>query len=90
MYDIFHNTENTKYLKGNCHEQLTWKRQPELFKFDSRRHRCKEKPPVYDGERDNSRQKSRFRERKVARKPGMLPQTNLLKRMRSSWQFPFK
>ena len=28
--------------------------------------------------------KSRFRERKVARKPGMLPQTNLLKCMRSS------
>ena len=40
------------------------------------------KPPAYitafGGERDNSRQKSRFRERKVARKPGMLPQTNLL------------
>ena len=27
---------------------LTWKGQPELFKFDSRRHRCKEKPPAYD------------------------------------------
>ena len=49
MYDIFHNTENTKYLKGNCHEQLTWKRQPELFKFDSRRHQCKAKPSAYDG-----------------------------------------
>ena len=45
---------------------------------------------AFGDERDNSRQKSRFRERKVARKPGMLPQTNLLKRMRSSWQFPFK
>ena len=45
---------------------------------------------VFGGERDNSRQKSRFRERKVARKRGMLPQTNLLKSMRSSWQFPFK
>ena len=38
-----------QHLKGNCHEQLTWKRQPELFKFDSRRHRCKAKPPAYDG-----------------------------------------
>ena len=28
---------------------LTWKRQPELFNFDSRRHRCKAKPPAYDG-----------------------------------------
>ena len=28
---------------------LTWKRQPELFKFDSRRHRCKAKPPAYEG-----------------------------------------
>ena len=28
---------------------LTWKRQPELFKFDSRRHRCRAKPPAYDG-----------------------------------------
>ena len=36
-------------LKGNCHEQLTWKRQPDLFKFDSRRHRCKAKPPAYNG-----------------------------------------
>ena len=27
---------------------LTWKRQPEFFKFDSRRHRCKGKPPTYD------------------------------------------
>ena len=44
---------------------------------------------AFGGERDNSRQKSRFRERKVARKPGMLPQTNLLKCIRSSWQFPF-
>ena len=35
-------------LDGNCHEQLSWKRQPELFKFDSRRHRCKEKPHAYD------------------------------------------
>ena len=26
-----------------------WKRQPELFKFDSRGHRCKAKPPAYDG-----------------------------------------
>ena len=43
---------------------------------------------AFGGERDNSRQKSRFRERKVARKPGMLPQTTLLKCMRSSWQFP--
>ena len=42
---------------------------------------------AFGGERDNSRQKSRFRERKVARKPAMLPQTNLLKCMRSSWQF---
>ena len=37
---------------------------------------------VFGGERDNSRQKSRFHERKVARKPGMLPQTTLLKCMR--------
>ena len=44
---------------------------------------------AFGGESDNSRQKSRFRERKVARKPGMLPQTNLLNCMRSSWQFPF-
>ena len=44
---------------------------------------------AFGGERDHSRQKSRFCERKVARKPGMLPQTNLLKYMRSSWQFPF-
>ena len=43
---------------------------------------------AFGDERDNSRQKSRFRERKMARKPGMLPQTNLLKRMRNSWQFP--
>ena len=28
---------------------LTLKRQPELSKFDSRRHRCKAKPPAYDG-----------------------------------------
>ena len=42
---------------------------------------------AFGGERDNSRQKSRFRERKVASKPGMSPQTNLLKCMRSSWQF---
>ena len=45
---------------------------------------------AFGGERDNSRQKSKFCEWKVARKPGMLPQTNLLKCMRSSWQFPFK
>ena len=45
---------------------------------------------VFGSERDNSRQKSRFRERKVARKPGMLPQANLLQCMRSLWQFPFK
>ena len=45
---------------------------------------------AFGGERDNSRKKSRFRERKVTRKPSMLPQTNLLKCMRSSWQFPFK
>ena len=45
---------------------------------------------AFGGERDDSRQKSRVRERKVARKPGMLPQTNLLKCMHSSWQFPFK
>ena len=44
---------------------------------------------AFGGERDNSRQKSRFRERKVVRKPGMLPQTNLLKCTRSSWQFSF-
>ena len=44
---------------------------------------------AFGGERDHYRQKSRFRERKVARKPGMLTQTNLLKCMRSSWQFPF-
>ena len=78
---------------------LTWKRQPELFKFDSRRHRCKAskaKPPAYDGPlaakviTPVSRQKSRFCERKVSIKLGMLPQTNLLKCMRSSWQFPFK
>ena len=73
---------------------LTWKRQPELFKFDSRRHRCKAKPPgiwrLFGGETDHNRQKSRFRERKVARKLGMSPQTTLLKCMRSSWQFPFK
>ena len=66
-------------LKGNCHEQLIWKRQPELFKFDSRRHRCQGKTAriwrVFGGERDHYRQTSRFRERKVARKPGMLPQT---------------
>ena len=53
--NIFHWTSvifsqsTEKRLKGNCHEQLTWKRQPELFKFDSRRHRCKAKPPAYDG-----------------------------------------
>ena len=45
---------------------------------------------AFGGERDHSRKKSRFRERKVAKKPGMVPQTNLLKCMRSSWQFPFK
>ena len=46
---------------------------------------------AFGGERDNSRQKSRFRERKVVRKPGIrLPQTNLLKCMHSSWQCPFK
>ena len=45
---------------------------------------------VFGGKRDNSRQKSRFREWKVARKPGMLTHTTLLKCMRSSWQFPFK
>ena len=73
---------------------LTWKRQPELFKFDSRRHRCKASMQgktariwrAFGGERDNSRQKRWFRGRKVSRKPGMLPQTNLLKCMRSSWQ----
>ena len=43
---------------------------------------------AFGGERDNSRQKSRFREQKVTRKRGMSPQTNLFKSMRSSWQFP--
>ena len=28
---------------------LTSKRQPELFKFDSRWHRCKANPPAYEG-----------------------------------------
>ena len=29
--------------------EFDWKRQPEPFKFDSRRHGCKAKPPAYDG-----------------------------------------
>ena len=45
---------------------------------------------IFGGERDHYRQKSRFRERKVAIKPGILPQTTSLNCMRSSWQFPFK
>ena len=39
---------------------------------------------AFGGERDNFRQKWPEREQKVARKHGMLPQTNLLKSMRSS------
>ena len=97
--NIFHWTSvifsqsTEKRLKGNCLEQLTWKRQRELFKFDSRAASMQGKTAriwrAFGDERDHSGQKSRFRERKVARKPGMLPQTNLLKCMRSSWQFPF-
>ena len=47
----------------------------------------KAKSLAYDGSlagKEHYRQKSRFHERKVARKPAMLPQTNLLKCMRSS------
>ena len=81
--------DNSKFhLMANCHEQLTWKRQPKLFTFDSRRHRCKGKPPAYDeplATKHNSRQKSRFRGRKVARKPDMLLMTvSLLKIERNS------
>ena len=72
---------------------LTWKRQPELFKFDQRWHRCKARPPAYDGslaakEITTCRQKSRFRERKVARILGMLPQTTLLKACTAHESFP--
>ena len=66
---------------------LTWKRQPELFKFDLRRHRCKAN---WNRLLMVAKEKRWFRGRKVARKPGMLPQTNLLKCMRSSWQIPFE
>ena len=65
-------------LKGNCHEQFN-------FKATSMQGKTDRIWRAFGGERDNSRQKSRFHERKVARKPGMLPQTNLLKCMRSSY-----
>ena len=79
-------------LKGNCHEQFKHENFSSLIQggIDARQNR-----PHMTGlwitpnKRDNSKQKSRFRERKVARKPGMLPQTTLPKCMRSSWQFPF-
>ena len=40
--------------------------------------------------RENLRKNRRSFERNMARKPWQLPQTNLLKSMLSSWQFPFK
>ena len=83
-------------LNGNCHEQLTWKWQPELFKFWFKPGSMQGKNAriwrAFGSERDkraDSIQKSRFCERKVARKPGMLTQTNLLKCMCNSSQFPF-
>ena len=55
-------------LSGAVNLKKTW-----IFKFDSRQHRCKAKPLAYDGPlaaKEISRgQNSRFRERKVARKP---------------------
>ena len=81
-------------LKGNCHEQFNLKKTAWTFQVWFKAASMQDKTArtwrVFGGERDHYRQKSRFRERKVARKPGMLPQTNLLKCMRSSWQFPFK
>ena len=68
---------------------LTWKRQV-WFKAASMQGKTACIWLVFGGKRDDYRQKIKFRERKVARKPGMLPQTTLLKCMRSSWQFPFK
>ena len=46
-------------FKGKLSSAVNLKRQPELFKFDSRRHQCKAKPPTwraFGGERDKSRQ----------------------------------
>ena len=80
-------------LKGNCHEQLPWKRQPDLFKLDSKRYRCKANPPAYNGplaaKEITPDRKSWFRERTDL-------QTNCHKRIYlnactcSSLQFPFK
>ena len=71
-------------LKGNCHEQFNLKKTAWTFRVW-----FKAKPPAYNGSLA-AKEKRWFRGRKVARKPGMLPQTNLLKCMRSSCQFPFK
>ena len=60
-----------------------------LFKVASMQGKTADIWWAFGSERYNYRQKSRFCERKVARKPGMLPQTNSLKCVRSSWQFPF-
>ena len=82
-----------RLLKGNCHEQFNLKKTAWTFQVWFKAASIEGKTAriwrAFGGERDNSRQKSRFREQKVTRKPGMLPQTNLLKCMRSSWQFPF-
>ena len=55
-------------LSGAVNLKKTW-----IFKFDSRQHRCKAKPPAYNGplaaKKITRGQNSRFRERKVARKP---------------------
>ena len=81
-------------LKGNCHEQFNLKKTAWTFQIWFKAASMQGKTAriwrVFGGERDHYRQKSRFRERKVARKPGMLPQTTLLKCTRSSWQFPFE
>ena len=39
---------STVTLKGKCHDHFNFKK-TELFKFDSRRYRCKANPPAYDG-----------------------------------------
>ena len=81
-------------LKGNCHEQFNLKKTAWTFqvwfKAASMQGKTAHIWRVFDGERDHYKQKSRFLEQKVARKPGILPETTLLKYMRSSWQFPFK
>ena len=74
---------------------LTWKRRTAWtfqvwFKVASMQGKTAPIWRVFGGERDHYRQKSRFCERKVAKKPGMSPETTLLKCMRSSWQFPLK